>query len=259
MAVNDKVKKIIFITSSNIGDAVLTLPSLDYLKDKFKDAEFTVVSSPRVSVLFSSDPRIKENIPYDKHIPLRKKIALFNRLRREKFDVIVDLRDTAFRWVAEAKFKNPYIARIPKDIRHLRLRHLYKTKSALKDDVSVTKINIPRLSLHSDNSTKENTEKLLKQYNLSLNSDYIVVSAGALSYTKRWHKEGFAKICEQLLKQYSVILLGDKNDCDVHRDINSRLGNRCVDLTGKTSLLEAIAILNRAKLIIGNDSAISHL
>ncbi|MDD5618113.1 MAG: glycosyltransferase family 9 protein, partial [Candidatus Omnitrophica bacterium] len=42
-------------------------------------------------------------------------------------------------------------------------------------------------------------------------------------------------------------------------DINSRLGNRCVDLTGKTSLLEAIAILNRAKLIIGNDSAISHL
>lgn len=256
---DDEVRKIIFITLSNIGDVVLTLPSLDYLKDRFKQAEFTVLSGPRASQLFCGDPRIKENISYDKHAPLREKIVLFNRLRREKFDVIIDLRDTVFRWVSPAAFKNPRIIKVPGDIQHLRLRHLYKTKAAFKDNDDVEDINIPRSSIYLDSNIKGKTEELLKKYNLSFSSDYIVVSPGARSLTKRWHKEGFVKICDQLLKYHSIVLLGDKDDSDINKGINSQLNNRCIDLTGKTNLVEAIAILDNAKLVIGNDSAISHL
>jgi len=256
---DSEVKKVIFITLSNIGDAVLTLPSLDYLKERFKQAQFTVLSGPGASVLFASDPRIKENIAYDKHAPLGKKIYLFNRLRKEKFDVIIDLRDTVFRWITPAPYKNPYIIRLPKDVRHLRLRHLYKTKAAFKDKLDVKDIESIRSSLCIDNVAKDKTQSLLKAHNLSLDSDYVVVSAGSRSPAKRWHKEGFAKICDELLKHYSVILLGDDNDCAVNQDINSQLNGRCVDLTRKTDLSEAITVLSKAKLVICNDSAISHI
>jgi len=254
-----KVKKIIFITLSNIGDVVLTLPSLDYLKNKFEDAELTVLSGPNASQLFSDDPRVKQNIVYNKHAPLREKLILFNRLRKEKFDIIIDLRDTVFRWIAPAAFKNPHIIKVPTNIKHLRLKHLYRTKEAFKDMLDVRDIHTPRLSLYLHKKTQGAVEDLFKKFNISFNCDYIVVSAGARSRAKRWHKDGFVKTCDQLLKHHNVILIGDKNDCDIHKDINKELSNSCIDLTGKTDLAQAVAILDKAKLVICNDSAISHL
>ncbi len=255
MAVEGKIKKILFITLTNIGDVVLTLPSLDYLKDKFPDAYFTVLSGPNASVILSKDDRIKENISYNKHAPLREKIALFNRLRKEDFDVIIDLRDTIFRWITKAKYKNPHVIKIPENITHLRLRHLYKTLAAFKEQDKINEIKIPAKSININKAVVESSNMLLGKHRLSLDSEYIVVAPGARSFTKRWLRQGFAEVCNELLKHYSVVLMGDKNDSTVVKDINQHLGERCIDLSGRTSLLEAIEILKNAKLSICNDSA----
>lgn len=258
MVDESKIKNILFITLTNIGDVILTLPSLDYLKNKFKEANFTVISGPNASIIFSGDPRIKENISYNKFAPFREKFALFYRLRRQNFDVIIDLRDTTFRWLAPAKFKNPYIIKIPADIRHLRLRHLYKTLAAFKETAGIKDMQIPAMSICLD-KTNESVNELLRSHQLSVESEYIVVAPGARSHSKRWHKEGFIKICDELLKYHSIILIGDINDSQLTQEINKNLDNRCIDLAGKTSLLEAIAILKNAKLVICNDSAILHI
>jgi len=253
-----KIRKIIFITLTNIGDVVLTLPSLDYLKEKFKEAKFTILSGQHSSILFSNDPRIKENISYNKHASFNDKFALFNKLRKEKFDVIVDLRNTAFRWLAKASFKNPYIIKIPDEIRHVRLKHLYTTKAAFGDNSGFKDVRPAPLSIHIDKQSKDRAAQLLHECGFSKDSDYIIVSPSARSKTKRWHKEGFINICNDLLKHYQIILIGDKNDASVTQDINRHLGNRCIDLSGRTNLLEAITMIKEAKLIICNDSAISH-
>lgn len=259
MAGQRKIRKILFITLTNIGDVVFTLPSLDYLKDKFKDAYFTVLSGPNASAIFSGDPRIKENIAYNKYAPFRQKFVLFNRLRKENFEVIIDLRDTVFRWLAKAQFKNPYIIKVPKNITHLRLRHLYKTLAAFKETEQIHNFKILPLSICLDKKINESSNDLLKKHRLSIDSDYIVVAPGARSRTKRWHKQGFVKICNELLKHYFVIFIGDKNDCAITQDINKNLDGRCIDLAGQTSLLEAIAILKKAKLVICHDSAVLHI
>lgn len=256
MADQNKIKKILFITLTNIGDVVLTLPSLDYLKDKFKDASFTVLSGPNASILFSGDPRIKENITYNKHAPFGEKFVLFKRLRKENFDVIIDLRDTVFRWLTRAQYKNPYIISVPRYITHLKLRHLYKTLAAFGETKKVFDIKIPAKSICLDREINDPAENLIRKHQLSFESDYIVVSPGARSSTKRWLKQGFIKVCHELIKHYSIIFIGDKNDSDITRDINKHLGGRCIDLVGQTSLLEAIAILKKAKLVICNDSSI---
>ncbi len=251
-----KINKILFITLTNIGDVVLTLPSLDYLKDKFKQATFTVLSGPNASILFSQDPRITENISYNKHAPLRKKVALFNRLRKEKFDVVIDLRDTVFRWLVRTLFKNPRIISIPKNITHLRLRHLYKTLAAFKEEDKVNSMKIQPSSICLDEKIYDAIEEILKKRKLSMQADYIVVVPGARSHTKRWLRQGFIKICHNLLNHYSVILVGDQNDSSITEDINKHLEYRCIDLANQTSLLEATAILKNAKLVICNDSSI---
>ncbi|MFH1622459.1 MAG: glycosyltransferase family 9 protein [Candidatus Omnitrophota bacterium] len=259
MVRESEIKKILFITLTNIGDVAFTLSSLDYLKDKFKDANFTVLSGPNASILFSYDSRIKENISYNKHVPFREKFALFNRLRKENFDVIIDLRDTVFRWVVKAKYINPRIISIPKNIVHLKLRHLYKTLAAFKETKRIKEVRISPLSLCLDKNNIESSENFIKKQGLSFNTDYIVVAPGARSHTKRWLKKGFTRVCHELLKHYPIVLIGDKSDSKITQDINKHLSGRCVDLAGQTSLLEAIAILKNSKLTICNDSAVLHI
>lgn len=259
MVADKEVKKIIFITLSNIGDVVLTLPSLDYLKQRFPAAHFTIVSGPAASVIFFHDPRVEEVIAYDKHAPFREKFALFNRLRKERFDGIIDLRDTAFRWCASAPYKNPYYIRIPQAIRHLRLRHLYKTMAAFGDRRNPGDIVFQRSDIYVDTESTESTKALLKEHNLSLDARYIVVSPGARSQTKRWHVQGFIEVCRELLKHYDIVFMGDKNDAALTKKINDELQGRAIDVSGKTSLLEAAQLIKNAQLVIGNDSALLHI
>ncbi len=259
MAAEKDVKKIVFITPSSIGDVVFSMTSLDYLKQKFKNASFTVVSGPGASVLFSHDPRVKEALTYNKRVPFREKFALFNRLRKERFDVIIDLHDTVFRWFASARYKNPYSIRVPRAIRHLRLWHLYKTMAAFGDTRSPGKITITRDDIYLDKQSVESANVLLRKNNLSLDSEYILVAPGARSRTKRWHTQGFIDVCRELLKHHTVVLIGDENDLTLTQEINHHLEERAINITGKTTLLEVVAIIKKAKLVIGHDSAILHM
>ncbi|MBU1148041.1 MAG: hypothetical protein KKD11_06770, partial [Candidatus Omnitrophica bacterium] len=59
--------KLIFITLSNIGDVILTLPALTALKDNFPGAKIDVVTGPRPKRVFTKDPRINKILTYDKH------------------------------------------------------------------------------------------------------------------------------------------------------------------------------------------------
>ncbi len=79
--------KILFITLSNIGDVILTLPALDALRANFSDPHITVMVGSRPKELFFDSPAVERVIVYDKHAPLKDKIRLFRELQKEKFDL----------------------------------------------------------------------------------------------------------------------------------------------------------------------------
>jgi len=56
-----QVNKILFITLSNIGDVILTLPVLDYLKARFPQANITVMVGPRPKEIFEDNARSERN------------------------------------------------------------------------------------------------------------------------------------------------------------------------------------------------------
>ena len=45
-------KKILFITLSNIGDVILTIPTLLKLSERYKNAKFDIVGDDRSKILF---------------------------------------------------------------------------------------------------------------------------------------------------------------------------------------------------------------
>ena len=57
-----KVKKILVISLSNIGDVVLTFPVIDILKRDFPDAQVSVVIGPKGQELLAGNPFIRSYV-----------------------------------------------------------------------------------------------------------------------------------------------------------------------------------------------------
>ncbi len=125
------INKILFITLSNIGDVILTLPALDFLREEFPSAKITVIAGARPKEIFEDNPNINRLIVYNKHSKLKEKIKLFQELKQEKFDLVVDLRNSLFGAFLPAKYKTSPFLSLPKNMPHMKDRHLYRTQQAL--------------------------------------------------------------------------------------------------------------------------------
>ncbi len=78
---------------------------------------------------------------------------------------------------------------------------------------------------------------------------------------KRWPAEYFAAVAQHWIAQGGqVILLGSGKDAPVTAQITSSVNNpACVDLAGKTSLQEVMALLAVADQVVSNDSGLMHV
>ena len=82
----------LFITLSNIGDALLTTPVLQFLHRHDEAASIDIVSDKRSSLLFRHCPYRGEIYNKQKERFLRGVPALWYELRRKRYDLVVDLR-----------------------------------------------------------------------------------------------------------------------------------------------------------------------
>ena len=89
-----KVKRILVITLSNIGDIILTTPVVEALLSEFPSSKLDVMVGPSGKGLFSSHKKVREVIIYDKKSSSLAKFALFLRLWKKRYSLVVDLRNT---------------------------------------------------------------------------------------------------------------------------------------------------------------------
>ncbi|MBU1727602.1 MAG: lipopolysaccharide heptosyltransferase II [Candidatus Omnitrophica bacterium] len=256
-----EVKKILFITLSNIGDVVLTLPALDELREYFPNAQISVMTARRPSELFGNNPHIKEVIVFDKRAKLRDKIELFNKLKAMNFDMAIDLRNTFFGIFLPARYKLPIITGVPGHIRHMQERHLYKVRSLLKK-LNVKKAFEAKESLlFISPQDKLFIKGLLLKNGIAAGDNLIVIAPGAKSHTKRWAKEKFCLLIPHLVKEFKakIVLAGDRDDIKTSEYITANCKYPVLDLTGKTNLSQLAYLLMFAKLLVTNDSATLHL
>jgi heptosyltransferase-3 len=89
---------------------------------------------------------------------------------------------------------------------------------------------------------------------------WLALGPGARWEPKRWPAVQFRKLVQIRREDFdAVVLLGSRADADSCRTITDGLSLPCLDLAGRTGLLEAAAVLARMWLFIGNDSGLGHL
>ena len=250
-----KVHNILFITLSNIGDVILTLPVMGVLEREFPDAKISVMVGPAAGEIFQNDPRISRIISYDKHISFLEKIRLGMRLRKRNFDLAVDLRSTLYPLLVGAPYRTSLFKKKTKGHLHKKQVHLNK--------LLPLGLNIKNASYSFRFSKEEilRIKNIYKELNISDADRVVAVAPGAKSHIKRWTISSFAKVCQRLNKELGikVLLLGDTNDKEIISEMLSSGLNGIYDIGGCTNLRELGYLLSCCKLLITNDSAPLHL
>ncbi len=78
--------------------------------------------------------------------------------------------------------------------------------------------------------------------------------------SKRWPARHYAEVARRKLAQgWQVWLFGSASDSPVAAQIQAATENRCLDLTGRTALSQAIDLMSCAAFVVSNDSGLMHV
>lgn len=248
-----------------IGDAVMTEPLLRRLHARGE--RITVGALPGVAPVFRAMPQVAEVIEF----PFARG-GLQWRARRALARQISGRFSTAY--VLPNSLKSallPWLAGIPKRVGYQgemrigllthRLANPNKKPpmvafySALSGDTGLEG-DRPRLTIpHAE------IEQTLGNRGLSTGG-YLVFAPGAeYGPAKRWPASRYGELAAQLAMP--VLLLGSGKEaalCDEIASLADReQPERCLNLAGKTSLPEALALVAGSKALVSNDSGLMHV
>ncbi|MCJ8170323.1 lipopolysaccharide heptosyltransferase II [Atopomonas sediminilitoris] len=120
----------------------------------------------------------------------------------------------------------------------------------------------PQPRLQIDNTSRD---AALQAFGLSTDRPVLALCPGAeFGEAKRWPAEHYAKVAELKIRAgWQVWLFGSANDRAGGEDIRQRLipglREECVNLSGQTSLAQAVDLLSVASAVVSNDSGLMHV
>jgi ADP-heptose:LPS heptosyltransferase len=241
---------ILFITLSNIGDALMTTPVMTLLHRRHPRARMDIVADPRSSELFTHCPYRDRLLHRDKRRGLRGTIALVKTLRQRRYDLIVDLRTDGLAWLLRGHVRRT--RRLRKELAgHAVERHL----GIVSGPEGIAEIPPTRtwLGPAEHHAAREQLSPLP-------GSRWLGIGPGARWEPKRWPAGRFRELAQDLATRFDAVVLFGGTDDAVHgREIAIGLSLPCLDLCGRTRLLQAAALLQRMRLFVGNDSGLGHL
>src|SRR4026209_1985726 len=275
----ESIKRVVVRGTNWVGDSVMTVPALRALRRVLPQAHITLVIRPGAKGIFSEADFIDDVLIYDRKGPLSV-LGQVREWRRRQFDLAV-LFQNAF----EAALI-PFLAGVP-----LRLGYATESRQALlthplpvpewrsskhevfyylylvtaleqmlfgRSDVCESE---PDASIQISESRKAEAAELLRTYGANEAASVVAICPGSInSRAKRWPAERFAALADRLIEsQRRVLLIGSKDELDVSDDVVRQMKNRPVVLTGKTSLDQITAVLDRADLIVSNDTGPAHI
>ena len=251
----------ILVRATNwVGDAVMSLPALRAIRERFSRARISVLAKPWVADLYGRESFIDEIILYDGQSPWRTG----HELRSRHFDCAILLQN-AFEaaWIA-------WLARIPTRIGYKRDgRQLLLTRA-----VDVPKRGeIPRherfyylelLRRAGLIQALPASDEIRLQRTTSPNGKRVIgVSPGAAYGTaKRWLPERFAEAAGALAtaRGASIALFGSKTERDLCQEVAERLhGQEVTNFAGQTTLSQFIDLASGCELFLTNDSGSMHI
>lgn len=109
---------------------------------------------------------------------------------------------------------------------------------------------------------EKNVKAALEKHQLSFGQKKTLILCPGAEFgpSKRWPETYYAELANHYLGLgWQIWVMGSAKDAEVVAHIKTLTKNQIVDLTGKTSLAEAIDLMSLADKVVSNDSGLMHI
>lgn len=262
--------KILIIQTAFPGDLILTTPLIRATKERYPRAEISALVIPETAELLKNNPFLYEVILYDKRNRKGPGVAaVLKQLRSERFDLALlphrSFRSALIARLADCKKRVGFDTSAGRMFLTDRVTYqigkheIERNLSLLAFDGELPDRNLPEL--YPGEKEFAVVEKFMQQSGIKPADEIVCLAAGSVWATKRWPPERFAELAELLIRneKVKIILIGGKDDFQLAEKIMSLTSVKPVNACGKLSLLESAALISKARLVISNDSAPTHM
>jgi heptosyltransferase-2 len=269
--------RILLAQTSFLGDVVLTTPLWRALRDAFPGSDIWWLVRPDAAPIIAPLVGTERVLTFDKRggdggIGGMARVAA--RLRALDFDVAIAVQRSLRTALTLALARIPerigfagaagaplYQHRIAPRGAHARDRLL-----ALAAPLGVVPFPPPDPELATDPAADAVIGRTLAAAGIAADAGLLVIAPGAAWETKRWPVARFAELVRRLVpgRLPHVAIVGTAADrahaATIARTMeHAGAPSAVLDLTGRTSTAELVALLARASLLVANDSAPGHV
>lgn len=266
--------RILVLRYSSLGDVALANPVLDGLLAAFPRARVYFATQSRFAPAIQHHPaltavlllkgrgffsfwdhlqeirRVNPTLVLDLHDSNRSRLVSFF-LRRSRF-LVYDPQKVTRRLLAKKLRKEP----IPHILhRYLKVLEPLGVRPHLKIHFEV----------HDSNRNRHFLREFLERRKIAPSQQVIGLAPGAAWATKRWMPERYAELASRLVEDYRCTLFwfGSPEEAPLIQSIQDKMRGtfleRGINLAGSHSLEQAVTLMGRCDLFIGNDSGLVHL
>ena len=262
---------ILLIQLKRIGDLILTTPAIAALREKFPDANITLVISDEGKALAHAITAVDRLLVMPRGLAGIKTAAA---IASGKFDYAVDFtrndrsallvllsrarkRIVSFRIKMRSKFRTRFYNEfVPHRMRDM---HTADYHLALLAPLGIENASAA-IQLTLPENSRSTAGELLETHNIR--KQFVIFHPGSARSEKFWNAQRWSEVIDTAADhKVDLVLTGGSSPLEQTHldDIKSKVRHPVIDLSGKTDLLTLAALIARARLLITVDSAPMHL
>ena len=267
--------RILVVKLDHLGDVLLATPVFSNLRQAYPNAELHALTGTWSRVVLEKHPDVNKVLAYNspafcrtgEPASLKQTFQLYRALRRQKYDLMVELRgDWRVAWFAllrvtpkrldraalqvANKLGFPQFTGIHETTRNLNILH----KAGIPTPIQTTTFLITA-------EDKKWASDFLATLPINRERPLIAIHPGSPIPIKRWMPERYAELADWLIaqKRAEILFVGVEDEIPIITEIQAQMRMASNNIAGKTTLTQLASILHTCNVFIGNDSGPMHL
>jgi heptosyltransferase-2 len=277
MRFNEPPASLLVRATNWLGDAVMTTPALAAVREGFPDARIVLLARPLVAELLRRHPDVDEVMVFEapgRHEGALGRLRLAGELRRRRFDGALLLQNAFDAALIAFLGRIPERAGYPTDGRRILLtlpvpltpaileRHEVEYYLCLIDGLGIPRPVPASLKLAVAEEEREAMGARLASLGIGRGAPILAVNPGAAyGSAKRWYPDRFADVADTLSGEWNarVVVVGSTAEAPLAGEIEAAMRRPPVNLAGKTTVRELMALLSLSSFLVTNDSGPMHI
>ncbi|RZI40319.1 glycosyltransferase family 9 protein [Herbaspirillum sp. HC18] len=269
-------RKIAVFRALQLGDMLCVVPALRALRAAAPMSHIVLVGLPWASsfvkrfgkylddlMVFPGLPAFPEQVPHLNAIP-----NFLSEMQRQRFDLALQMH-------GDGSLTNPLLVLFAAE--HIAGYHVPgqycpspqtflpwnpREHEVLRYLRLVESLGVAPQGEHLEFPLAEADYRALQRCDLNLPApgSYVCIHPGARLPSRRWLPERFAEVADRLAADgMKIVLTGSPDEAEVVGAVRKLMQAPSLNLCGKTELGVLAALISRARLVVSNDTGISHL